>query len=172
MQLTLKIAPRREPLTLEETKTYLRITSDQEDTHVHSLIAASRAYVEGVTGRALLKQGWLLHLTPPYPPSFPLTQTKQGELIFSLPRPPLISIVSVKAREKTIAYGKEEDKIRLSPLYWDCPLAIAFWAGYGETPDSLPPDLKMAVLMGVRYLYEGQEIRLPLLTPYRVFKII
>lgn len=172
MYLTLKVPPSREPLTLEETKVYLRLNTDQEDQHVKDLISAARAYVEGITGRALLKQGWLLTLTPPYPPSSPLVENKQGELTLSLPLPPLIRVISIKAKGKDIPYIKEEDKIKLSPLYWGCSLSISFWAGYGETPESIPPDLKMAVLMGTRSLYEGQDMRLPLLTPYKVMKII
>ena len=58
----------QEPVTLEEVKAYLRISSEQEDGLLKTLISSARSYVEGATGRALLKQGWVLHLTPPYPP--------------------------------------------------------------------------------------------------------
>ncbi len=172
MRLYLSISPFQEPVTLEEVKTYLRIVSDQEDDLLRTIISSARASVENITGRALLKQRWRMQLTPPYPPSFPLVKSKTGEVIVTLPFPPLLGVDSVKAGEREIPYGVEEDRVILSPLLWGKGLSIDFWAGYGETSASLPPDLKMAVLMGTRFLYEGQAINLPILTPYKVMRVM
>lgn len=172
MQLHLKAPPLQEPITLEEVKTYLRISSEQEDGILKTLISSARSYVESATGRALLKQGWVLHLTPPYPPSFPLVKDEKGELSITLPLPPLLSVTSVKMKGKDVPYTVAEMKLKLSPTLWEKPLSIAFWTGYGEDPLSIPADLRMAVLMGVRFLYERQKIELPLLTPYKVRRLI
>ncbi len=40
----------------------------------------------------LLKQGWVMHLTPPYPPSFPLVKNGCGDLVMTLPLPPLLKV--------------------------------------------------------------------------------
>jgi uncharacterized phiE125 gp8 family phage protein len=172
MQLHLKIPPTQEPTTLEELKSHLRIASDQEDSFLRDLLASARAYVEGATGRALLKQGWSLELTPPYPPSSPLVVKSQGDLKITLPRPPLLGVESVQTKGKSVPYTAQEDKLTLSSLFWEKPLSIRFWAGYGEDPTALPPDLKMAVLMAARFLYDGQKVEVPLLRPYKVLKII
>ncbi|MBI2707866.1 MAG: phage head-tail connector protein [Proteobacteria bacterium] len=172
MRLHLRFPSSQEPVFLEEVKTYLRLTSDQEDDLLRNLISASRAAVENITGRALLKQRWTMQLTPPYPPSFPLVKNKTGELTVILPLPPLLGVESVKAGEQDVPYEVEEDRVILSPLLWGKALSIDFWAGYGETSASLPPDLKMAVLMGIRFLYEGQAINLPLLRPYKVMRLM
>ena len=172
MRLHLSIPSSQEPLSLAEVKTYLRIASDHEDDLLRTLISSSRASVENITGRALLKQRWVMQLTPPYPPSFPLVKNKKGDLTVSLPLPPLLSVDSVKAEKKEVPHKVEEDKVVLSSLLWGQELFIDFWAGYGETAASLPPDLKMAVLMGVRFLYEGQDLNLPLLGPYKVLRLM
>lgn len=172
MQLYLKAPPLQEPIALEEVKTYLRISSEQEDGLLKTLISSARSYVEGATGRALLKQGWVLHLIPPYPPSFPLVKNEKGELSITLPKPPLINVTSVKTKGQDVPYIVEEMKVKLSPILWGHPLSIAFWAGYGEDALSVPADLRMAILMGVRFLYEGQKIELPLLTPYKVRRLM
>ncbi len=172
MQLHLKAPSSQEPVTLEEVKAYLRISSEQEDGLLKTLISSARSYVEGATGRALLKQGWVLHLTPPYPPSFPLVKSEKGELSITLPLPPLLSVTSVKTKGQDVPYIVEDTKIKLSPTLWGQALSIIFWAGYGEDALSIPADLRMAVLMGVRFLYEGQKVQLPLLAPYKVRRLI
>lgn len=172
MRLYLSSPPFQEPVTLEEVKSYLRIVSDQEDDLIRTIIASSRSAVENITGRALLKQRWRMHLTPPYPPSFPLVRSPKDIFTVSLPLLPLLEVNSVKIKQKEVPYSVQEDKVILSPLLWGQALSIDFWAGYGEAPASLPSDLRMAVLMGTRFLYEGQPLSLPLLTPYRVLKLM
>jgi hypothetical protein len=170
MKLTMKRPPLCEPLSLEETKAYLRLASDIEDSLVATFISASRAYVEKATGRALLKQGWELQLTPPYPSFYPLVRTKAGDIKLTLPWPPLWEVISFKGRNKSIPYLQEGQDLHISGSLYGEPLTISFWAGYGEAPSCLPPDLKTAVLLGTRFLYEGQKIEIPLLNPYKVFR--
>ncbi len=172
MLLRLNIPPLQEPVSLEEVKSYLRITSEHEDDLLKIFISSSRAAVENITGRALLKQGWGMQITPPYPPSFPLVQTKVGDLALTLPFPPLLEVTAVKAGEQDMSYRAEEGNVILPSQAWGQALSLDFWAGYGETPADLPPDLRMAVLMGTRLLYEGQPLNLPSLAPYKVLKLV
>ncbi len=79
--------------------------------------------------------------------------------------------MEVKESAKTIAYEVEENRVLLSSLFWDKEISIIYWAGYGETAASLPPDLKMAVLMATRFFYDNQKVDLPLLGPYKVFHL-
>jgi hypothetical protein len=171
MKLQLKTPPLQEPLTLEEVKIFLRLSTDQENEILKTLITSSRAYVEGVTGRALLKQGWLMHLKMPYPASFPLTRMKTGEIEITLPFPPLLSVDFVKVGGNNVSYQLTDNKILLEPYHWKKDISVSFWAGYGEDPSTLPPDLKMAVLMATRFFYEGQKADIPLLKPYRVMRV-
>ena len=65
MELFLKSPPIQEPLTIDEVRTYLKISIKQEDEFLLSLIKSARAHVESVTGRALLKQQWQMDLLFP-----------------------------------------------------------------------------------------------------------
>jgi len=54
--------PAIEPLSLAETKAYLRVETADDDPLIAALIAAGRIHVERQTGLALLTQGWRLVL--------------------------------------------------------------------------------------------------------------
>lgn len=172
MQLFLKTPPINEPLSLEEVKAYLKLSSDQEDDFVRMLMRTARAYVEGVIGRVLLKQEWLMKMKPLYPSSSPLVQWKGKELEIDLPYPPLLEVETVKTDTKDIPFTTEENKVKLSPSLWDKELSITYWAGYGETGASLPPDLKMAVLMATRFFYDNQKVDMSLVKPFKVLHVI
>lgn len=49
-------APTSEPVTVDELKAHLRVTSTADDTYLASLVSAAREYVEQQTGRALAEQ--------------------------------------------------------------------------------------------------------------------
>jgi len=171
MELFLKSPPSIEPLTLDEVRSYLRLSSGSDDALVLSLIAAARSHVERLTGRALLKQQWQMELKPPYPRSSPLVQRREENIIIHLLKPPLLGIQSVQAQEKDIPYQKAGGKILLSTHFMEEEIRITYWAGYGETPALLPADLKMSVLMAVGCLYDRQPLHLPLLEGFKVFGV-
>lgn len=56
-------APATEPITLDEAKAHLRVTSNTEDYLIGALISAARDLCERETGRALLPQTWELSLS-------------------------------------------------------------------------------------------------------------
>lgn len=171
MKLTHITPPLHEPVTTDELKAYLKLSSDDEDFLLPSLIASARAHVESVTGRSLLKQAWQMEIKPPYPQISPLVMVKRHELEICLPKPPLIEVQSVETSGKPIPFTVVENTVQLSGAFWNQELKITYWAGYGETAEALPPDLKGGVLMAIRILYEGGEIELPLLQPYKVYRL-
>lgn len=172
MEIILKTPPALEPVTLDETRAFLRLSDEQERDTLPTLIAAGRAHVESLTGRALLKQEWQMTLKPPYPPSSPLVRMGAGHVRIQLPKPPLISVESVKLGEKDIPFTQEENKVILSPQFWNEMILINYWAGYGETAADLPPDLKMAVLMVIRCLYDDRPVDTAFLRPFRVLGLL
>ncbi|MBY0273171.1 MAG: head-tail connector protein [Alphaproteobacteria bacterium] len=168
MRLLQKIIPQKELFTLEEVKIFLRLSGDQEDVLLPTLLSSARAYVEDVTQRSLLKQQWELTLKPPYSPSSPLVRQREKYIEISLPRPPLMEVESVRSKETTIPYVIEENKIILSPMYWDKNISVLYWAGYGEESTALPPTLRHAILMILRAFYDQQKVDLSLLSPFKV----
>ncbi|MBS0272285.1 MAG: hypothetical protein JSR85_06525 [Proteobacteria bacterium] len=49
---------------------------------------------------------------------------------------------------------------------------MTYWAGYGTTQDSIPPDLKMGVLKAIHAFYDHHKMDLSLLHPYKVHRLI
>lgn len=60
MPSILLTAPTVEPLTLDEAKAYLRVTTEDDDDLIGALIAGGRSHVEALTHRALITQNWRL----------------------------------------------------------------------------------------------------------------
>lgn len=172
MRLTLKTPAVEEPFTLDEVKQFLRITSDHEDRLLQHLLHSARAYVEDTTGRALLKQLWLLEVKPPYPPHSPLVRKRESHIEITLPRPPLLEVVTVEMKGKGISHSIQENRVILSHSFWDQNISILYWAGFGEGPERLPPTLKHAILMVLAAFYDRQKVDTSLLTPFRIQHLI
>ncbi len=172
MQLFLQTPPIEEPLTLDEVKAYLKIHENQEEGFLQSIISSARAYVECFTGRALLKQRWHLQIRPRFPPLSPLVKYREEALEIELPYPPLMRVEEVKVKEKTTAFKQEENRVVLDSSHWDQEISIHYWAGYGEKASSLPPALKMAVLMATRPFYDHQPVDLSILNPFKVHRLM
>lgn len=172
MELFLKTPPVQEPVSMDEVRSYLRLSAEQQDETLLTLIAAGRSHVENFTGRALLKQEWQMNLKPPYPRSSPLVKMRRKNVEIHLPKPPLLRIKAVTFMDTTISFKQEGSRIILDARFWNEEIKITFWAGYGKTAASLPPDLKMAVLIVIRCLYDDRPIELTLLRPFRVLHVV
>jgi uncharacterized phiE125 gp8 family phage protein len=159
-------APEKEPVTLQEAKSHLRIESNDEDVLVTGLIEAAREWCEGYQNRAFITQTWEIALD-----SFP------SENHIEIPKPPLQSIESVKY------YGTDETEYTFSAdsycvdTYsepgrivlkfgetWPSDMLrtangviIQFTVGYGDTVASVPEKVKQAIKVLVGQLYENRE---------------
>ncbi len=187
MPLTLTTPPALEPVALADAKAHLKIDTSDEDALVTAMITAARARAEWHTGRALITQGWTLHLD-----AWPVFGT------IEIPLPPLQSVVSVTT------YARDDSATVMSPLLYTVDaasaparlalktgvpppaglrrvngLAIAFTAGYGDAASDVPALLKQAILELVAFLYENRgeapaelpPAALALLAPFRVMKL-
>jgi uncharacterized phiE125 gp8 family phage protein len=187
MPLTLTTPPAIEPLTLAEAKAHLKIDVADDDAPIAAMIAAARARAEWHTGRALIAQGWTLHLD-----AWPC------DGIVEIPLPPLQSVTSVTS------YARDDTALTMDPSFYTVDTAsaparlalrlgvvppvnlraidavrIAFTAGYGDTEAAVPELLKQAIREIVAFLYENRGeapaelplAALALLEPYRVLKI-
>ena len=54
--------PAIEPISLEETKIFLRVEHDDEDQLIAALIAGARSHIEAQTQTALITQNWRMVL--------------------------------------------------------------------------------------------------------------
>lgn len=167
MTTTLVTPPSGEPLSLAEMKAYLRVSIDNDDGLISSLIAAARARIEALSGLALISRTLRLTLS-----DWPISVLEtQG---FSLPLGPSGLLQSVyfidgndTVRNETSAFEIDDDtyRPRLCPkpgVGWRWPrsiderIEITWTAGFGE-PEDVPEDLIHAVRLLVTHMYEHRN---------------
>ena len=85
MPLILTTPPATEPVTLAEAKAHLRITHNDDDAYISTLIISARQQLEARMGLGLIAQGWSLFLD-----DWP----EDGEI--PLPLSPFIDVMDIK----------------------------------------------------------------------------
>jgi uncharacterized phiE125 gp8 family phage protein len=163
------IEPGDPVITVEETKAYLRLSGAADDAVIERLIAAVTGWAagpQGFMGRALTTT--TLELTVA---SF-ITDVSEGLI---LPRPPFVSVTSVKyldpdENEQTLSdsvYRVLLGSLGLSELHlrsgqsWPSiawapdAVRIRYVAGYGDDAEDVPEGLRQALIMAVARLYES-----------------
>ena len=191
MALELLTGPASEPITLAETKLYLRVDHSDEDSLISSLIQTSRLQVEAALGLALISQQWTLHAD-----CWPLSG------VVELPLRPLISVDEIRVLSAdgeaevldsiAIAVDRHGDRPRLTSRtgYWPIPgqrlngIAIDFTAGFGSDASAVPDDVRQALMALVGHWFEHRGLEqvtgaasvIPkhvsaLLAPYRAVRI-
>lgn len=154
--------PAIEPVTLDETRDYLRLDSEDEDELLEGLIRAARHLVEAASGQMLIHQTWRLSLN-----AWPV----MGRL--RLPLEPLEAILAARVLD---AEGSAQE-IDLAALAIDAgarpPAILAIAAlpqpgrrvngieidvrvGHGATQAAVPPQLRLAVLKLVAHWFENR----------------
>lgn len=171
-----EVEPLVEPLSLQETKLYLRVDGSDEDTLISDLITAVREQAEAYTRRAFITQDWLLALHD------------CGRAAVRLPYPPVQQILSVQVVSKTgVVTPVSSDTYYLmvsgeSMAFDVIPLGhrveIRYRAGYGDTAGDVPEPLRQGMLAHVAALYDtrGDLEQLPasvrrLYMPYRAIQL-
>lgn len=157
--------PTDTPISLAEAKLHLRVTHDQEDSEIQSLIEDATRFCEDRIGQQFLTATWRYSLT-----AFPT-----GSII--VPRAPLISVTSIayvdtNRASQTLAtteYQVDTDnrpgRIAEAPLkFWPDTdpdtfnaVKVTYTAGYGATPADVPPAAKRAIKIMVSHWYHTRE---------------
>ncbi|MDH5762729.1 MAG: hypothetical protein OEZ51_07100 [Nitrospinota bacterium] len=181
MTLKLKTPPASEPLTLAETKAYLKVTGTEEDTVISPIITAVRRTCEDWTGRALVTQTWTLwrdafpnrkqdRLPPAGYFELPVDFADEPQRLIAIPRPPLQSVAFLKtydpkhqaatfdAAKYFVDTASEPGRLVLNPsASWPTDLRpanaveIQFVAGYGDAL-AVPDALKQGILLWIKLL--------------------
>ncbi len=157
--------PAVEPVTLEETKVFLRVDDTAEDSFITTLISAARLHIEGSTGRAMISQSWRV-LYDNWP------QSRKIEL----PVSPLISITAIVAygsdgTPTSISLAQFQPETNTTPACIFVPATIAdmpalrehngieidYVAGFGPLGSDVPKDLRQALLSLVGYWFEHRD---------------
>jgi uncharacterized phiE125 gp8 family phage protein len=183
------IDPVHEPVSLGEMRAHLRVEHHLEDSIISACIKGARAHVESTTRRAIIRQQWQAELTGNW----------SAGRAFDIPRPRIIEVISVEYRNSTQAWTASTDygsRIMTEPgRIWlledpgdlddpghatDALWRMTYWSGYGELPNNVPDDLRIAIKMLAAHYYENRIVAdtVPLyavprgvealLAPYRV----
>jgi hypothetical protein len=181
MALKLKTPPATEPLTLAETRTYLKVSDTTDDVLLSQIITAVRKSCEDWTGRALVTQTLTLwrdafpHRQKDRLPhdgyfELPVEFADEAQRMISIPRPPLQSVTYLKTHSTgnqavTFDAGKyfvdtvsEPGRVVLhQSSSWTLGLRpanaveIEFVAGYGDA-STVPDALKQGMLLWIKLL--------------------
>jgi uncharacterized phiE125 gp8 family phage protein len=161
MALDIVTPPAAEPLTLEESKAWLRLDGGSEDVLVAALVAAARAAVELACGRLLIAQGWRWRLDA-WPagaairiPVSPVTAVT-GVSVTTAAGP-----VSVAAGDWLLATTSDPARLVFlrpppAPAVAAGAITITGTAGIGATPAALPEALRHAVRLTLAALWENR----------------
>lgn len=140
---TLIAGPGEEPVSLADAKAWCRIDGDDEDGVVTATIAAARAHLEAMTGRALVTQDWRLTVNCP------------TSLLLSLPVAPVRTVTAATGDGDAIGVTLQGDAVLLPATAYET-VSIDYSAGYGAAAD-VPADLKQALLILVAYWFENRD---------------
>jgi uncharacterized phiE125 gp8 family phage protein len=160
-------APAIEPITLDELKTRLRITTCHFDYELQDLLKAARTAIETETYRRLITQTVEMHIQ-----DFPGTY---GEIELRLA--PIQSITHIKYYDQndtlttfdssnyyTVLIGnprrivlEESQQWPLTHISRPNKVIITMVAGYGSTAASVPPAARLAIVEYCRMKREGCE---------------
>jgi len=153
--------PAEEPVSLGEAKGFLRVDDTAEDALITTLIGAARMHIEGVTGRALLAQGWRVVLD-----RWPI----DGQV--RLPVTPFMAVTEITAYDAAGAghvvplaqFMSEPDRLLLPGTVTGMPalrerqgIEIDYVAGYATEPEDVPTDIRQALLVLVAHWFEHRD---------------
>jgi len=158
--------PAVEPVTLSEAKAHLRVDADftEDDVYVQSLISAARHHVETVCDVSLIRSHWQM--------KFDLFPARD----IPLPRPPIatgpitLSYVPIGGGAHVPYTDFVEDRSSIPAVirpdwndFWpnargaENDIIVTFWAGYGDSPSSVPTPARHAMLMLAGSWYMHRE---------------
>lgn len=154
--------PAAEPVTLDEAKAHLRVTTADEDALITRLIAASRRWCESFQGRAWVSRTYRLKLS-----TFP-----GGSRPIALPFPPLVAVnaISYTRSDGTVATLPASDCLTLTgepskvlpvngwpseSLQAGLPVSIEYVAGNGASEDQVAA---LLLILGALYEHRQDEV--------------
>jgi len=166
--------PAREPLTYTQVCEHLRIQTVDEDLdpssieYIDRLIVATRTHLEhSYLNRALITQTWKVYydefpsenyINIPFPPLQTVTHIKYTDCdgtqtTMTLTTDYLVDATSTPGR-LVLPYNESWPSVTLYPKN---PIEIQYVCGYGATGESVPAEIRHAMLLMIADMYENRE---------------
>ncbi len=162
MPLQIISPPGGPAVSLARAKEHLRADDAADDALITDMIAAATRRIERETGLALITSQWRL-----------LADALPRDCTFRIPLAPVASIDEVAVRTEsgwqTVPASDWRADLASRPTRlvasgeWPRPdgapgaIRITFTSGFGATPDAVPEELRMAVLVLTAHYYEFRE---------------
>ena len=146
--------PPAEPVSLDETRRFLRLEHDEDDGRVAQCVQAARERLEDYLGVAMIRRALRLEVA--------------ARACVHLPRWPVASVDAVQADGADAAEYHVDLRRRPSvvSVRAEESVTVDFTAGYGTDPGDVPAPLRQAVLLlAAHYFDAGGEVpeHLPLM---------
>lgn len=152
-------APAAEPLTLAETKEFLRITHEDDNARIGDMMIAARSLAEQWLKRSLVTQSWKLSFEDAICGSI------------RLPMGPVQSISSVVSSDinavaTTVAAGAyalspAKDALVVDSIITGTRIDVTYVAGYGSG-SQIPKPIKLGMLQHIAAMYDGEMTLAPI----------
>lgn len=158
--LTVVQGRQRSLFDLVEVKRYLRVDFNDDDTLIESLIAAATNHVEQHLGRTLLKTRYKL--------AWQYCRNEQylDYFVVQLPMGPVLSVEKVfdchrqeKLRRISVDIESAKPNVMFACNYEQ--VLIEYTAGYGDTPECVPQEIRQATLSIIAELYRNRDAVTP-----------
>ena len=136
----------KQALELQLLKNHLRIEHHHEDEYLASIIDMSTELLEKNINQSILKKKYQYTLSP-----------HQSETKIEMPFDNICEIVSVQSDNKPIQYSATQNnhKTYLIINTTNHPIKIEYYAGIFEENQSIPPDLKYAIIQISKNIYDS-----------------
>jgi uncharacterized phiE125 gp8 family phage protein len=156
--------PAMEPLSVAETKIYLRQDHAEDDALIATLIAAARSHVESVTRKAMITQQWkwIGDVWPVEGINLPIApfQALEGISLFEADGAelnwPLAEVEQNRQSGKCSIYLAPTSSVMPRLRDFDA-VEISYRTGFGDAATDVPEDLRLAMLRLIGHWYEHRE---------------
>lgn len=156
------VAPATDPVTIQQAKAHLRVTSDAENTLIAALVSAAVSHLDGwsgILGRCLITQTWrqdfsgfgCMRLPFPNVASAVVAYTDENGTSQTLAGSNYHIVSAVGGTQIILADGGSFPGTASQPD----AVRVTFVAGYGIA-DNVPAGLKAAILLHVGHLFESR----------------
>lgn len=157
-------APENLAVSLSDVKAQIRMetTFTAQDGLLTGYIEAAVGYVENICGRKLISQTWRLDLTPgsscPLVVLLPFGRTQSVTAITWTDEASETTAIDTGGYE-LVHIDDERSAVRFdeglnfSEAYHTNPLSIVFVTGYGDSPDDIPAEIRLVLLLIVSHYY-------------------
>ena len=153
------VAPAAEPLTLSETKEFLRVPHNDDDSRIADMIITARSLAEQWMKRSLVTQSWKLTFADSICGTIRLPMG---------PVQSITSVVSISAGDvsttiPTTAYAlsASKDAIVVGSIISGYRIDVTYAAGYGAA-SVMPKPIKLGMLQHIAAMFDGQMTLAPI----------